>query len=142
MDEATAFWSQFNDARKVKPEPGQVMAIFRTMAEFVDSPEKRNFINLVMVDGKAEAAVKVMQKLHFAHPLDAIRIPLRIARDLSVGHTVEQVCQFPYPFQAEMYFFCDPGVVPENDPHWTIVPLEFPKIDVKIKTKSELIPSE
>jgi hypothetical protein len=138
------FWAQFKDARKSAPEEGEVLAIFRAMAEFVDSPEKRNYINLVTTEDKAEAAVEVMQKLHCAHPLDAIRIPLRIARDLMAGWSVEEVAKFPYPFQTEMYFFAKPEVVPADDKHWTVVPLEFakPKDAAPDAECSEPIPTE
>ena len=98
------------------------------MCEFGDGMAKRNLVNLLRDTEKAQPAVQVMKKLHFAHDADAIKLPLAMVVDMLSGMTADEVCAKRYPFLAEMFFYAPPDCVPHNDKHWEIVPLEIPRV--------------
>ena len=120
-------WSHFRDVRCSKPERGDVLACYRSMCEFGDGAPKRQMVNLLRDTDKAQAAVQVMRKLHFAHESDAIRVPLTMVEDMLLGMSPEEVAVKPYVFLAEIFFYVKPQYVPK-DKHWVMIPLEFPRV--------------
>ena len=134
-------WTEFLDARQHKPRPGDCMACYRVMCEFGDGAAKKQLVNLLRGTDKANAVVQVMRKLHFAHPADAIRLPLAMTEDLLAGMTPDQVSAKPYRYLAEMFFYVDPKHVPRDDKHWDIIPLEIPRVSCYAEVKDASLPS-
>jgi len=114
------FGQHFFDARRHKPEKGQVMAKYTAIAEFVDGMMKKNIIDLLHKD-KAEAAVQVLHRLGCAAEEDAVRVCKEICQDLIEGMTDEQVEQKVYRYRLESFYYTDRGNVPIGDPHWTLI---------------------
>lgn len=114
------FEDYFFDVRKHTPQHGQIMARYSAVAEFIDGQMKRDVIELLLKEGKAEAAAKVMRKLGCAAEADSYRIPRQMAEDLLHGETVEQVAQKPYRYTLEAFYYTRKEYVP-LDPHWTII---------------------
>jgi hypothetical protein len=110
----------FFDVRRHKPKPGQVMAKFTAVAQFVDSEPKKNIIQLLKID-KAFQAVQVMKKIHGAKEPDCYRICRAIAEDL-LNMPEEEVLKKPYEFVVEYLFYTQKEMVPLNK-HWSLVSL-------------------
>jgi hypothetical protein len=125
-------WDNFRDVRTSKPRRGDVMAQYQVVCEFGDGAAKRQIVNALRDSRKAQAIVQVMRKLHFAHPRDAVSMPLAMVKDMLEGMTPEEVYDKPYHYLAEMFFYVDPKYVPAEDKHWTIIPLEFPSVSCYI----------
>jgi hypothetical protein len=111
----------FTDVRTGKPQPGQVIACYSAMADFAKGPEKRQIIDLLGMEGKAEAIVQIVRKLLFASEVDSIRLPLQMAKDLADGMSPKQVERKLYRYKIEMFYYTWEEYVPVDDPHWTII---------------------
>jgi hypothetical protein len=117
------FQNYFTDVRTNTPQPGQILTCYTAMADFIRGPEKRQIIDLLGKENKAEVITKVMRKLLFACEQDSIRVPLRMAEDLASGMSPKDVERKAYRFKIELFFYTWPEYVPQNDPHWKIIPL-------------------
>lgn len=139
------FNKYFFDVRKHKPQKGQIMVCYAAMADLVDSPEKRNLVDLMVNSDKALAATQVMRKLFLASDLDSIQVPRQIAEDLHNGMSIREVMEKRYRYRLEMFFYTWPEYVPQ-DPHWSTISIlnlnEF--IDTKdgVTIKSKFIGSQ
>lgn len=132
----TNFGEHFHDVRFNRPKPGQVLARFSAVADFVDGPQKRDVIDLLKRD-KAFQATAVMRKLHHAKEPDCYRVCREICEDL-MTMSEEEVEKKPYPFILEMFFYTKKELVPKNK-HWeTIQLLEFDKDSNTYKSRIEL----
>lgn len=121
IDESN-FDQYFFDVRKHKPQAGQVMARFEAVAEFVDSQMKRDIVYLLSHGDKGGlSSQKVMRKLGGASEADSIRVPKEMITDLLNGMTVDEVCQKPYQYHYEAFYYTERKNVPKNDPHWSII---------------------
>jgi len=120
---AENYKSYFTDVRTGKPKPGQVMVCYSAMADFGRGPEKRQIIDLLNMEGKANAIVQIVKKLLFASTLDSIRLPLSMAKDLASGMSSKAVERKQYRYKIEMFFYTFEEYVPIDDPHWTIIKL-------------------
>lgn len=117
------FSDYFFDVRYNQPKEGQCLARFRAKAEFVDGQLKRDVVHVLLSMAKGgDGAYKVMRKLAGASEQDAIRIPLEMGQDLATGMTVDEVCNKPYEYDCEFFFYADPLNVP-LDNHWEIIKL-------------------
>ncbi len=117
IDESN-FTQYFFDVRKHGPKPGQVLACYRSYAEFIDSPLKRDILHLLVNTSKAEAAQKLLRKIACASLLDSVRVIKEMCQDLIHGMSPMDVVQKPYEMFVEYYYYVDPANVPVNDPHW------------------------
>jgi hypothetical protein len=83
------FESYFFDVRKHRPKPGQVMARFTAMADFVDGQMKRDVVYLLReCKGGAKGAQRVMRKLAGAVEGDSIRVLREMSRPCCCGSRV------------------------------------------------------
>ncbi len=122
IDESN-FSEYFFDIRYHQPKDGQCLARFRARAEFVDGQLKRDVVHVLLNMTKGgDGAYKVMRKLAGASERDAIRIPIMIGTDLCNGLSVDQVCEKPYEYDCEFFFYADPLNVP-FDKRWEIIKL-------------------
>jgi hypothetical protein len=122
IDESN-FDSYFFDVRTHQPKDGQVLARFRGRAEFVDGQLKRDLIHILQyAPAGGNSAQKVMRKMAGASERDSIKVPLQIAYDLAQGMTVEQVCEKPYEFDCEFFYYTQPEYVPPTK-NWDIIRL-------------------
>lgn len=122
IDESN-FHEHFHDVRFHRPKRGQVMARYSATAEFVNGQLKRDVIDLLAKEGKAEAATRVMRKLGMAVQRDALRVVREMAEDLISGISPEKVEEKPYKYTMEAFYYCDKADVPAGDPHWTVIGL-------------------
>lgn len=122
IDESN-FDQHFFDVRYHQPQDGQCLARFRARAEFVDGPLKRDVAHIIMYGPNGgEAAYKVMRKLAGASEQDATRVPIMMGTDLCNGMSVDMVCDKPYEYDCEFFFYTDPLNVP-FDKRWEIIRL-------------------
>ncbi len=126
IDESN-FDQYFFDARKHRPQQGQVMAKFTAIAVFGEGPAKMDVIKLLKID-KAHQASQVMQKIHLAKPPDCFRVLREMCEDLYSGMTDEQVNKKEYEFLLEAVYYTKKEYVPKRDPHWeTLHVLQYDK---------------
>lgn len=117
------FESNFFDARHYKPQEGQVMAKYMATAYLEDGDLKRELIDLLFKDGKAETVSRIMQVMGNAIYKDSYRVPKEMASDLLSGYTVEEVAEKPYQFTLELIFWATKDAVPKNNLHWITIPV-------------------
>lgn len=138
------FDQYFKDVRLHRPQRGEIMAKFRSSAEFIDGPTKRDVIEILRTHG-SEAAVQIMRKLGCATQEDAFRVPLSMAEDLLDGMSVEQVAQKPYQYVIEVFYWVKKEHVPD-DPHWSTVSIlnldsfwdKLGKVSIKSEVRSDI----
>lgn len=117
----TNFAEHFHDARRFAPKPGEVLAKFRAVAEFVDGKGKQDIIYLLKI-GKAQQAAEVMKKIHGALEPDCYRVCREICVDL-LSMSEEEVEKKPYEYQLEFLYYTKREFVPKSDPRWELIPL-------------------
>lgn len=133
----TNFNDYFFDVRKHKPKPGQCMAKFSAIAEFVAGREKKDIMMLLKMD-KAKQAAMVMQKIHGAKEPDCYRVCREIAEDM-LFMSEEEVENKVYEYTLELFFYTQKEYVPKGDPRWeTIQLLEFDKETGEYKSRIEI----
>lgn len=116
------FEGNFFDVKTNRPRPGQILAKFTAMADFVDDWVKKNVVSLLCkVPGGAASAQKVLRNMVGATEIDSIRVPLAIAKDLAEGMTEAEVLEKPYRFRLEKYWWAERAAVPSDNPHWTVI---------------------
>lgn len=121
------FEEEFFDVRKHGPKPGQVLAKFSAMADFVDDWVKQNVVAiLTKAEGGALSAMKVMRNSVGATELDAIRVPLEMCKDLAENKTIEEVLMKPYRFKMEKFYWTKKDNVPSDNPHWSLIEVKKP----------------
>lgn len=113
------FCDHFYDARRHRPQPGQVLAKFRAIAEFVDGKGKQDVIYVLKL-GKARQAAEVMKKIHCAVEPDCYRVCREICEDL-LTMKEEEVERKPYKYLMELLYYTLPDNVPQNDPMWETI---------------------
>jgi hypothetical protein len=135
------FSEYFFDVRYNEPKENQCLARFRSRAEFVDGQLKRDVVHVLLSMAKGgNGAYKAMRKLAGASDRDAIRVPLQMGQDLASGMTVDEVCEKPYEYDCEFFFYADPFNVP-FDKKWEIIKLlgnqsqnQYISSDLNLKT--------
>lgn len=131
------FDEYFFDVRKNKPKPGQVLAKFKAVAYFVDSPEKWDVIKLLKM-GKAQQAAAVLNRIHCARVPDCYRVCREMSEDL-MKMKDEEVAKKEYKFIIEAMYYAYPELVPKDDPHWEVLQvLEYDKEKGQFVSKIDL----
>lgn len=119
------FQEYFRPIEDGPPREGEVLAIFRSMAELEDGEIKRDIVRLLStVELGPKMAIQVMQKLCKADERWATRVVMHICSDLYHGMNIEDVYKKRYEFMVEMKFYTKREHIPDNDKHWS-------KIDVR-----------
>lgn len=125
MDEVVITKENFNeyffDIRKHKPKPGQIIACYTAMADFIDSFEKRSMIELLRTNTKPIAAAQIMRKIMLAADPDCYKILIEIINDLLGGMSVDEVAEKPHKFKLEVYYYTNKEYIPSDDPHWSTI---------------------
>ncbi len=116
------FEEYFFDVRKHRPKPGQIMAKYTAVAEFVGPQGKRDIMKLMTMD-KAHAACQVMTKLHGAKAPGNYRVCREIAEDMLTGMSEQEIIDKPYDFVVEFFFYTQREYVPKGNPHWETIQL-------------------
>lgn len=116
------FKEYFFDVQQNRPKPGQIMAKFTAVAEFVGEGAKKDMIYLMTLD-KSHQAAMVMRKIHGAKEPDCYRICREIAEDMLAGKSEQEIIDKPYEFVVELFFYTQREYVPKNDPHWETIQL-------------------
>lgn len=119
----TNFTDYFFDIKNHKPQRGQIMARYSSMAELIKGEEKKYLIKLLTEKDKAVSASQFMKKALLATEKESVRIPIQIANDLLSGMDEKKVLNKVYKFQMEAFFYTWPECVPSNDIHWECVSL-------------------
>jgi hypothetical protein len=114
------FDQYFFDVRKNRPKKGQVMARYRAVADFINTPMKYDIINLLKIADKILPATQLMRKFHGATDKDAVNVLLEMANDL-LSMSEEEVAKKPYKMVIEYFFYTKKEHIPEDDPHWECI---------------------
>jgi len=118
IDESN-FDEYFFDVRTNKPQPGQVLACYDAIAEFIDGDLKRDIIQLLLQNNRAGAtAPRLMQKLAGATNKSAIKVVKEMLSDLISGMSITAVAVKPYEFHCQHFYYTKKEYLPDNDPHW------------------------
>lgn len=130
------FADYFFDVRINKPKPGQVLAKFKAVAEFVSGQGKKDIIYLLKI-GKVQQAFMVMRKIHGAREEDCYKLLTDICEDL-LEMPDEEVENMVYEFVIELFFYTQKEYVPKS-PNWeTIQILEYDKETGEYKSRIEI----
>lgn len=122
------FSDYFSDVKFHGPKPGEVMARYVAKAELVAGEEKGYLIDLLITNPKgAEMGVQMTQNLFGATESDAIRVCKRIAEDLILGLSKEEVMEKPYDYTLEKFYWTKGEYVPKDDPHWQVIKITMLK---------------
>ena len=115
----TNFDQYFFDARKNKPQHGQVLACFEAVAELMDGTLKQDRLNLLVASPKGgEFAPKLMQKITGASEEDSVKVAKEMTLDLLNGMDKASVLAKPYEFVCKMYYYTQKEYIPQNDRRW------------------------
>lgn len=112
------FDQYFFDARKHRPQAGQILAKFQAIAEFVEGQPKRDIIYLLKID-KVKEAVQVMERLHGCKPPHSYTVLIKMAKDL-LEMSEEAVEKKPYETVVEFLFWTKKECVPDST-HWNTI---------------------
>jgi len=118
IDESN-FEQYFFDIRKNGPKPGQVLACYEAMADFVDGNMKRDVIHILMHSDKGgEAGPRLLRKLAGATESSAFRVIREMVKDLLSGMSSEEVAKKAYEMRCQHFYYTQKECLPEDDPHW------------------------
>jgi hypothetical protein len=120
--DSSNFAEHFFDARRHRPQAGQIMAKFSAVAYFGEGSEKQDLIKVLKM-GKAQQAAMVMQKIHCAKEPDCYRVCREICEDLVSGMFEQDVLKKDYQYVLEAFYYTKRENVPTDDPHWSTIDL-------------------
>jgi len=119
------FNQYFKDTRTNKPEHGDILVFYRSMAELVEGDMKGQMINALFHEKiGAQKAIQILMKIGGASHKEAIKVVKSMNEDLIAGKTMEEVYKNPYPFLLELSFYTKKEYVPKDDPHWEVIQLK------------------
>ena len=133
------FEEYFKDASKHRPEKGECLAIFRSMAELVNGDIKQEVILAVTTNeyGGQSAVQTLIKKCNMSYK-EALRVCKEICQDCT-KLSDQEVLDKPYKFLFEKQYYANKDYVPKDNPHWQIVGLKNISIkDIDIRTESSL----
>jgi len=129
------FEEYFFDVRTNKPKPGQVLACYDAIAEFIDGNLKQDIIQLLLQNNRAgETAPRLMQKLAGATVETSMSVVKEMLNDMIAGMPPSEVARKPYEFHCQHFYYTQKEYLPDNDPHWWSSCL----IDVRTLDSSEV----
>jgi hypothetical protein len=119
------FAEYFRDTRHNKPQHGDVMVFYKSMAELVGGDLKHQMIEALFHESiGAQKAIQLFMKLGGASHKAAVLLVKEMNDDLISGMSKEDVFKKSYKFFLEMSFYTKKEYVPKDDPHWELVNLK------------------
>lgn len=123
IDESN-FDQYFRDVKNSRPQKGDVMAVYRAVAELTAGHLKEQIVNaLCGEDIGAKKAVQLAVKLGRTNRKEAVKLIKNICADLFAGMQKDAVIAKSYKYVFEMFFYTKAEYVPENDQHWEVITL-------------------
>ena len=98
------------------------MAKYQAIAQLVDGQDKQWLVSLLQKEDSAVAASQFVHRVFCSTEVDSYKVPIAIATDLLKGMSVEEALAKPYEYTMEMFYYCNPDVVP-NTPNWQVITL-------------------
>ena len=121
IDESN-FDQYFRDTKKSKPQRGDVMAVYRAMAELTAGNLKEQIVDaLCSEDIGANKAIQLAVKLGQANRKEATKLIKQICSDLYAGMQKSFVIAKSYKYIFEMFFYTKKEYVPKDNAHWEVV---------------------
>lgn len=121
----TNFTEFFRDVKTSKPQQGDVLVVYRSMAELTDGELKEQMVDaLICAKVGAQKAIQLFIKLGSASYKEAVKVVKQMCQDLVDGLDTKSVILKPYKFLLELQFYTRPEYVPENNPHWEVIKLK------------------
>lgn len=129
MDEViideTNFNQYFREVEKNRPEAGDVLVAYRTMADFCDGDLKEQVVEALFEEKIGPTkAVKLMRRLGKASNREAFRVVKNIFMDLYNGMSKTMVIAKTYEFMVEIYYYAKEEYIPKDDVHWEIIKIK------------------
>lgn len=123
IDESN-FDQYFRDVKTNGPQKGDVMAVYRAVAELTTGSLKEQIVDaLCREDIGARKAVQLAVKLGRTSRKEAVKLIKQICGDLYAGMQKDLVIAKSYRYIFEMFFYTKKEYVPIDDQHWEIVTL-------------------
>ena len=118
------FSQYFRDAASSRPQPGECLAIFRAVAEFVDGNLKQDVVDK-LINNKfgCQTAIQLLIKHAGMNYKEALRIVKEVNKDL-LELTKEEVIDKAYKFTFENRYFTKKEYVPDS-PNWQTIGLKM-----------------
>ena len=119
------FSKYFKDTKTNKPEHGDILVFYRSMADLVEGEMKNQMIDALFHENiGAQKAIQIFMKLGGATHKEAIKVVKSMNDDLIAGFSVEDVYKKSYSFLLELSFYTKKEFVPKDDPHWEVIQLK------------------
>ena len=118
------FSKYFKDAATSRPEPGECLAIFRAVAEFVDGNLKEDVVEK-LTNNKfgCQTAIQLLIKHAGMDYKEALRVVKEVNKDL-LDLSKEEVISKAYRFTFENKYFTKKELVPDS-PNWQTIGLKI-----------------
>ena len=124
IDESN-FSQYFRDVGKNSPQKGDVIAVYRTMAELGNGDLKEQIVESLFLEKVGpNKAIKLLTKLGKSPMKEAIRVIKNISLDLYNGMSKPMVLAKTYELLIEIYYYTKDEYVPKNDFHWEIIKIK------------------
>lgn len=121
----TNFNQYFRDVLTNRPQPGDVMASYKAVAELRDGELKEQIVESLFLENIGpKKAVTLMTKLGKAPRQEAIKLVKKIFMDLYNGMSKPMVISKTYEYLFEIFYYTKEEYVPRDDKHWEIVKIQ------------------
>ncbi len=121
----TNFGQYFRELNKDIPQKGDVLSVYRAMAELLSGDIKKDIVNLLKTEMEvgAKQAIQIAVKLCKTNEKEAIKLVKEICTDLHDGKSEDYIMDKPYQYMVEIFYFTKPEYVP-NDKHWSFISIK------------------
>lgn len=121
----TNFDQYFKDVLTNRPQPGDIMACYKAIAELRNGDLKEQIVESLFLENIGpKKAVTLMTKLGKAPRQEAIKVVKNIFMDLYNGMSKNMVIAKTYEYLFEIFYYTKEEYVPKNDKHWQIIKIQ------------------
>jgi hypothetical protein len=121
----TNFEQYFRETSKNKPEPGDVLAFYKSMAELTEGDLKSQMINALFHEKiGAQKAIQLFVKMGKVEHKQAVLVVKEMCQDLLNGISQDEVLKKSYKFFLQLSFYTKKEYVPTDNPHWEVITLK------------------
>lgn len=134
----TNFHVFFREVERNRPEKGDVMVVYRSMADFCSGDLKEQVVEALFEEKIGPTkAIKLMKRFGKTSNREALRVVKNVFMDLYNGMSKNMVIAKTYEFMIEIYYYTKEEFIPKDDKKWEIIKIAnldqyFAKKDINI----------
>jgi hypothetical protein len=119
------FSQYFKDAKNNPPQHGEVLAVYKAVAELSHGDLKTQIVDTLIFEKiGAQKAIQLLVKFGHTSYRESLKVIKNICSDLLAGMKKEMVISKSYEYVLEMQFYTKPEFVPLDNKHWEIIGLK------------------